>query len=249
MFANSFDAVDAVLRDYIKLQQKRTGPNLERMGEVIEGWMSAKALSEADNTQFGTLFNPFALASLKETLHSKILGELLNPRGSHGQGPLFLRCLLKHLKVPEPDAGEWQHAVEEDRVDLMLARAKPASVILIENKANNAVDQPNQLYRYWHRQIHCRFPPLDYQCPETRRYFRVIYLSADGRKMPEPHSLKRPNGWEGINRDHATLPLTWEPLGLDKLLGLLHDEASTRVPETNARLRIFIQMYSELWNL
>src|SRR5689334_13276261 len=122
---STFESLDVVLQDYIVWRQHGTGSNLMCLSEVIEGWLAAKAQSEANNTRFGTLFNPFSLASLKETLHSRILGELLDPQGSHGQGPVFLRRLLEHLQVPEPDAGEWRLTVEEDRVDLMLTRANP----------------------------------------------------------------------------------------------------------------------------
>ncbi len=243
------DAFGDVLRDYLALKQQHTGPSLRGIGEVIAGWLSAQAKGEADNEQHGNLFNPLSLVPLKETIHSRIIGELLNPRGSHGQRSLFLLCLLKRLEIPAPEAGEWWLTVEADRVDLMLARANPRSVILIENKANDAVDQPNQLYRYWHRQVFRRFPSLNYDEPETRRSFRVIYLSTDGRKTPEPHSVERPDDWKGINPAHPTLPIACEPFGLGELLSLLKDAALEKAPTTNGRLRTFVEMYSELWNL
>jgi hypothetical protein len=153
---------------------------------------------------------------------------------------------LESLDVPEPGAGAWRLTVEEDRVDLMLARDAPQSVVLIENKANDAEDQPNQLYRYWHRQIHRRYPALDYAADDTRRSFRVIYLSSDGNELPQPQSLERPADCAG---GYSRLPLQCETLGLDKLMGLLKDEADRRVPETNTRLTTFLVMYSESWNL
>ena len=104
--------------------------------DLLAAWLTARTEGEARNAQFGSHFNPLALVPLKETVHSRIIGELLNPCGSHGQRSLFLRCLLVRLGVLEPDSGEWRHTVEADRVDVMLARAQPRSVILIENKAN-----------------------------------------------------------------------------------------------------------------
>ena len=246
---SSVSAFGDVLCDYLALKHQQTGPSLRAIGQVIVGWHSAKVEAEARSARFGNLFNPLSLIPLKETIHSRIIGELLNPRGSHGQDDLFLRCLLKRLRIPEPESGKWKLTVEADRVDLMLVRAKPRSVILIENKVNDAVDQPNQLYRYWHRQVFRRYPSLNYEEPETHQSFRVIYLSNDGRKAPEPHSIARPDDWKGINPMHPTLPLAWEPLGLGDLLNLLKATAFEEAPETNVRLRTFVEMYSEIWNL
>ena len=192
-------AFGAVLTAYLALKNRQMGPNLRQVGEIIDEWLSAKSKSEASNKEFGTLFNPLALVPLRETIHSRIIGELLNPHGDHGQRALFLQCLLRYLEIPEPNVGEWWLTCEEDRIDLKLERTAPASVILIENKANDAEDRPNQLYRYWHRQVYRRYPKLAYDHVQTRRSYRIIYLSRDGKKMPEPHSLTRPDGWKGIN--------------------------------------------------
>jgi hypothetical protein len=239
------EALEAVLHDYLELKQQHTGPLLRQIEQVIAQWLSAKKVAEARNKECGQLFNPLSLVPLKETIHSGILGELLDPRGSHGQGPLFLRSLLRHLRVPEPDAGEWNLTVEADRVDIMLSRTKPRGVIVIENKANDAEDRPNQLYRYWYRQIYRRWPRLDYEHSATRSSYRVFYLSGNGKKMPIAHSLERPLQWK--TPEYLTMPLPCEALGLDVLMRLLKKTALNNVPKKNTRLRTFLLMYSELW--
>lgn len=136
--------------------------------------------------------------------------------------------------------------VEEGHVDIMLIREQPRSVILIENKSNDAGDQPNQLYRYWHQQVHLAEPGLNYQDAEVRRRFRVIYLPTDDSKAPAAHSLQRPAGWEDINRE-PVVPLPCEIIPFSGLVTLFHRDARPRIPASNARLLAFLDFYNDLW--
>lgn len=52
------------------------------------------------------------------------------------------------------DNENWTVTAEKGRVDILLKRTHPHSVIIIENKSNYANDQENQLYRYWHQEIY-----------------------------------------------------------------------------------------------
>ena len=245
--ASNYKAFEEVLRDFLEIKQQTDGESLQHLAGVLTDWLSAKAEEKDRNAQMGLYFNPLALVSLKETIHSRILGELLDPRGSHGQGTLFLSCLLKHIGIPEPEIGEWSLTVETGRVDMMLERARPRSVILIENKSNGAVDQPNQLYRYWHQQIFRRFPWIDYGDKAKCRYFRVLYLSSDGRQQPEPQSLERPADSSGYSLDHPQMPLPPEAVSIAELMRVIGKAVQEKVPSTNSRLLTFIAMYSELW--
>lgn len=103
---------------------------------------------------FSTNFNVFDFFAVGETKHSELLGFLLDSNQTHGQSNLFLLDFLTLLNIESPEVGKWQITCEYDRIDIMLKREYPLSIIIIENKSNFAEDQPNQLYRYWYNQIY-----------------------------------------------------------------------------------------------
>ncbi|OEG72343.1 hypothetical protein BEL05_05035 [Shewanella colwelliana] len=99
-------------------------------------------------------FNIFSLLrseSDEVALHSRFIGELLNPKGSHNKGALFQELLLKQLALnSEMFLGEFTLEVERSmgkygRIDLLLVGEH--DVIVIENKIY-AQDQPKQMERY-----------------------------------------------------------------------------------------------------
>jgi hypothetical protein len=116
----------------------------------------------------GERFNLFSIIGSWEATHSNILAELLNPKGSHGQGDVFLRHFLELLCGLTEQAKELETTnfsfdfgrvevstefrigyVTSDsggRIDLLIREGDRARII-IENKIN-AVEQPNQLKRY-----------------------------------------------------------------------------------------------------
>ena len=102
------------------------------------------------------LFSVLSRCGVKvhETAQSSLLAQWLDPRGVHGQGALFQTLFLEELGMASPGTGVWRVATEENRVDLLLSRSIPFGMVVIENKSNWAVDQPNQLYRYWYRTIY-----------------------------------------------------------------------------------------------
>lgn len=59
----------------------------------------------------------------------------------HGQGNSFLQLFLKHIGLDTQDGDEWIFTAEAGRVDVMLKRFHPSSVVIIENKSNWAGDQ------------------------------------------------------------------------------------------------------------
>lgn len=218
--------------------------------KILSGWRLLEDEHARKNKACSHLFNPLAAISIGETTHSRILGNLLNPGGSHGQGRLLLEAFLKRerIKVPFPEKGEWRISIEEGRVDICLWRKEPASVILIENKSNWAVDQQNQLYRYWHENIY-KSHPTACLLPENRHAFQVLYLPPDAGKQPEDHSLRCPATLQGLG-----LPGSLAEAGVtvttisfrDDIAGWL-DDCVELIPEGNARLKTFFQFYKELW--
>ena len=107
----------------------------------------------------GDSFNVFSVLQVEGDevrTHSRLLRELLDPKGSHGLGDAPLRLFVAKLKLPEFETAAATvraevHAGPKDehsggRVDLVVA-ARQTPRIIIENKIW-AGDQENQLLRY-----------------------------------------------------------------------------------------------------
>ena len=111
----------------------------------------------------GENFNIFSIMSMENNeryTHSAIIGELLNPKGSHGQGSVFLKLFFQEitiLKNSELDFDNTKIILEEHIgqidheyssggfIDIVIKDNK--NTIVIENKIY-AEDQYNQLVRY-----------------------------------------------------------------------------------------------------
>lgn len=112
----------------------------------------------------GENFNIFSILSMERRevkTHSAFLGELLNPKGSHGLKDSFLQLFIKEVfketliefetASSNTITEEYIAQINEDktnggRVDIVIKDAK-GRVILIENKID-AYEQKNQLIRY-----------------------------------------------------------------------------------------------------
>lgn len=92
--------------------------------------------------------------STKELLHSEIIASLLDPSTKHACGTLFLGTFLDAIQVNHEDWGKLEDTKVEvergvdnmRRIDILLTCGDNA--IIVENKLNNACDQPNQLKDY-----------------------------------------------------------------------------------------------------
>ena len=240
-------ALGQVLESYLALKEQAVQLLSQETGSFLDAWLSAKAKLAEKNRTTGSDFNPLASIPIKEPVHSKIIGDLLNVEGSHGQGSLFLMCFLDMLDVPNGEAGTWKVSIEKERVDIMLWRESPAAMILIENKVKDAQDQLNQLYRYWHHQMYS-WKPEHCSDDEMSRSFRLIYLPADDSKTPAAHSLERPADWGNAINPHLVVPLKCETLALTGLLQRWQENVVKGIPASNHRLRVFFQLYQELWS-
>lgn len=143
-------------------------------------------------------FSPLKILGLLEIQHSRLIGDLLNPAGSHGQGALFLEVFLDELKMEHSPADKWIVTVEDERVDILMRRSWPqSSIVIVENKINDAMDQPNQLYRYWYSRIYLADQTSWAHCPnknqeEIQTPHRLVYLSSSGGMGPSEQSLLQP---------------------------------------------------------
>ena len=158
-----------LLNDYRKIQEQKadisTEPLTIRYTTLLENY--TKLLKERREVarSFAPEFNIFRLLSVSgyESTHSRILADLLDPKGTHGQGALFLRSFFEvcHKKSPESipihsilEPGICEKSVvlgeyhtSQGRVDLVIINSSIGFLGIIENKIT-ASEQPDQLKRY-----------------------------------------------------------------------------------------------------
>ncbi|MGH0037126.1 MAG: PD-(D/E)XK nuclease family protein [Myxococcota bacterium] len=114
--------------------------------------------------------------------HSRMLAALLDPKGSHAQGDLFLRHFLANEKVAECLGGSvsnrWSIAVEDPhppygRFDILMRSEQPKRIVVIENKVD-ASEGGDQCQRYaeW----------LDEVGRAGEIATALVYLTPDGRE-------------------------------------------------------------------
>jgi hypothetical protein len=133
----------------VSLQQR--GLQLLSLAKTIRHY--EEALTQASGERFN-LFNILHVGHYEVRTHSPMLAELLNPKGSHGQGSVFLRHFLTELKINDFDA-ENAHVDTEvpigalGRLDIVITDGNQRC-IFIENKIY-AVLQDKQLERYHER--------------------------------------------------------------------------------------------------
>jgi hypothetical protein len=134
----------------------------------------------------GENFNIFSImrAETDEVrTHSRIIAELLNPKGLHSLGSIFLKLFFEEVKdlndiLENFDYDNAQVVVEEHTgridedyseggfIDIILKDSK--NQVVIENKIN-AGDQKGQLLRYKNKYPNCK----------------LLYLTLDGKKPNE----------------------------------------------------------------
>jgi hypothetical protein len=95
--------------------------------------------------------SPFHLFSPNEPALSRIVGDLFDPRGTHGQGPLFLNELLLTLSLPRVGVRDLvtvqREALTQKRRRIDLVIETPKVLLGIENKPW-AKQLPDQLSDY-----------------------------------------------------------------------------------------------------
>src|SRR6266487_2142717 len=95
--------INEVLTDYLQLRGdavKSFTQTVTAGDQILSAWMATKRELDQANWTQGDLFDPLQSIEIGETAHSALLGDLLNPRGSHGQGGLFLESFLRLIEVP-----------------------------------------------------------------------------------------------------------------------------------------------------
>ncbi len=133
----------------------------------------------------GDDFNIFSILAMEraEVKHSKILADLLNPKGSHKHGDLFLQSFLQKFmndKIGDFSdfckkanvSTEQSHIVDNQQGYIDIVVETKDIAIVIENKID-ALDQPKQLQRY-----------MSSKASDLSNVF-VIYLTLNGKEASE----------------------------------------------------------------
>jgi hypothetical protein len=143
-------------------------------------------LDRALTPQFN-IFSILRIAHLETKTHSPFLAELLDPRGTHEQGDLFLSSFLQlqpcGFALDQISTGNWEVRLEKYTakgiLDIVMSNYRTKHVVVIENKIYSG-DQGDQLLRYldW-LENHSTFTERDKR--------RLIYLTPHGSQPSNPH--------------------------------------------------------------
>ena len=252
---NFVNISNELLLDFIKIRENYLSSLINLSNKVINDFTKTHSTLKKENEEKSIFFNPLNYFNIGETLHSYMLADLLNPNSNHGQGPLFLHAFLEELQIDKPQSGYWKITAEIGRIDILLVRDNPLSVIIIENKSNNAKDQDYQLYRYWYQEIYLKTKDPKFKLKETyynlevKNNYKIIYLTPNNYKEPSIISLKKPH-WDSFkNFDVDELPMPYEIKTFDKFIcpWLNRVLLSEKLNKNNFRLREYLNQYIELW--
>ena len=247
----------SILSEFSKIKSVCLDNFKKNIESSLQSYDGIKLKIKEENRKNSYLFNPLRdFFYIGETTHSMMLGFLLNPNETHGQGNAFLKLFLEKIGVVVYENDHWIVTAEIGRIDILLRRKHPHSVIIIENKSNNAGDQENQLYRYWLQEMFSKIHTMpkeeiyNYTLKQNRSLFQIIYLSPNEFKKPHPLSLKKPD-WDWLN--HETLPENLDEqdikiLYFKKEITEWLNECLAFVDIENARLKEFINQYIEVIN-
>ncbi|WBO85239.1 PD-(D/E)XK nuclease family protein [Hymenobacter yonginensis] len=242
--------IDSIAGLYAGRQQKRN----HSLAELIPAIASNKAVSREQNRLKSHDLNVFRFFNPGETTHSRLLAYFLDPRASHGQGPLFLVEFLRLLKISQPDsasASPWIVTAEIGRVDVLIKRMFPHTVVVIENKSNYAYDQPNQLYRYWYQEIYRKqlerhAPSYDLINP-SKNHYRIVYLSPESWKQADKQSVSKPSNLSAELPETVPENIIEHHLFKDLVTEWLKNSLALIAPD-NHRLREFTEQYIQFWH-
>lgn len=158
---------------------------LEQLLNQIAIWSNREQTIRREKYKRGESFNIFKACGVNhyEVTHSSIIAEFLNPKGSHGQGTLFVEAFIEKLKLQDFDFSlndivvSTEYVIPNGRFDIIIYNGNKQAII-IENKIY-AQDQWMQLKKY-----------DDYAKDKYSNGYRIVYLTLDGRDSADDASQK-----------------------------------------------------------
>ena len=177
---------------------------VQRVESALKKIRQLKEDDEKAAKDTGKNFNVFSVLGVerKEVRHSAFLKDLLDPKGTHSQGAVFLEHFLNLEPLRLADSfgygklDDFQVRTEaatnanDGRMDILLK--KDDAYIIIENKID-AEDQTDQLSRYYRNAKKRGF---------EGEQIKLIYLTLDG-KPPSEKSLSSRYGQKLLNEDRV----------------------------------------------
>lgn len=147
---------------------------LEQLLNKIAIWSNREQTIRREKYKRGESFNIFKACGVDhyEVTHSSIIAEFLNPKGSHGQGTLFVEAFIEKLKLQDFDFSlndivvSTEYVIPNGRFDIIIYNGDKQAII-IENKIY-AQDQWMQLKKY-----------DDYAKDKYSNGYRIVYLTLD----------------------------------------------------------------------
>lgn len=218
---------------------------IEEYKSIEKKW-SEKEIKGEDFNVFDFMHSVFGIG---ETKHSKIVAYFLNPSENHGLGTLFLNSFLNKIGIDfdENIKYNWVITSEDKHADIVIKATIPQKIsVVIENKANEAEDQANQLYRYWYDHIYT-FQDEDLDKAENKNISRLVYLSGFSEKTYTEVSLEKPYN---INIDYHKLDETKGFITNWSFVTELRNwltECADKVEEKNW-FRFFLKNYIQFWD-
>ena len=93
-------------------------------------------------------YNVFDVLETKEVKHSKFIASLLDPKGLHYQGDLFLNKFIEVCGIDDFGLDTLNSQVYREYKNIDIYITDGNKHIIIENKICDAKDQDKQIYRY-----------------------------------------------------------------------------------------------------
>jgi hypothetical protein len=161
---------------------------IKKMGELLTNISNVLKENKKSAKNSGKHFNIFSVMKMESDevyTHSAIIGELLNPKGSHGQGSVFLKLFFEEIEellnfnsfdfdnasvlVEKSKRNTNNEKTEGGRVDIVIEDKNGKNIIVIENKIY-AQDQEGQLVRYIKEYPNCKLLYLTLFGTEPSKY-------------------------------------------------------------------------------
>ena len=145
-----FGTLNQRLEDAMQAEQRALERFFVELGPRLE---TARTLESELDRQLARRFNVFDYLRTDELGLSRMIGDLLNPAGSHGQGAAFLQCLTKRLEFAKDcdlsgSKVDCERTITDGRRIDIAVKIDGQHCLAIENKANYADDQPDQVEDY-----------------------------------------------------------------------------------------------------
>ncbi|MBQ6534691.1 MAG: PD-(D/E)XK nuclease family protein [Opitutales bacterium] len=130
--------------------------NIKRLLERISDFQKYEDLRKQHTGEDFNIFNILKIEQYEVTTHSRFISNMLNPKGTHSQGAIFLNAFLKNVGLEdfgsstnlEESKVEVEHSCDDGRMDIIISIGGiGGNKIVIENKIYAGL-QEKQLARY-----------------------------------------------------------------------------------------------------